>query len=211
MAHLPSVLEALLTAEAEFERALLDAAPLPEGDAKARDHLELVDQYHRYIPSAELRWIAMLLFQLRAYGVTDAEAMRRFIGLHNEHVQTLAADPEYCRRKRLPAQRLLEAAFSRGATENACINLEVYGRGRVAFDASTMKRLMVEFVGRDHIDRILTLLERIGLLASVRGNYNAHVFIATGRLEDLFMQYLSDVDRGVTAAGGKPGQAEERQ
>lgn len=208
MGHLPSVLEALLFAEAEFERALLEAAPLPDGDPKSRDYLELVDQYHRYIPSAELRWIAMLLFQLRAYGVTDADAMRRFLALHNEHVQALAADPEYCRRKRIPAQRLLEAVFSRGATENACINLEVYGRGRIAFDASTMKRLMVEFVGKDHVDRILLLAERVGLLASVRGNYNAHVFIDTGALEKVYRQYLANVDRGVTAAGAVPAEAE---
>jgi len=198
----------LLFAETEFERALLTTAPLPEGDAKSREHLDLVDQYHRYIPSSELRWIAMLLFQLRAYGVTDAEAMRRFVGLHNGHVQALAADPEYCRRRRIPAQRLLEAVFSRGAAENACINLEVYGRGRVAFDASTMKRLLVEFVGKDHVDKILLLLERVGLLGSVRGNYNAHVFIATGRLEDVFAQYLANVDRGVAAAGAVPAEAE---
>jgi hypothetical protein len=198
MIDLVAILEVLLNAEVEFERSLLEAAPLPAGDLKSPEYLDFVDQYHRFMPSNEVRAIAMLLFQLRAFEVTDAAAMRRFTALHNEHVQALAKDAEYCRRKRMPPQRLIEAVFSRGAIENACINMEIYGRGRLAFDASTMKRLMVEFVGKDQIDKALSVLERIGLLNSVRGNYNAHVFIAAGRLEDLYGQYLAAIDGGVT-------------
>jgi hypothetical protein len=197
MKDLVSILEVMLSADVEFERSLLEAAPLPAGDLKSPEYLDFVDQYHRFVPSNEVRSIAMLLYQLRAFDVTDAAAMRRFAALHNEHVQGLAKDPEYCRRKRMPPQRLTEAVFSRGAIENACINMEIYGRGRLAFDASTMKRLMVEFVGKDQIDKALNVLERIGLLESVRGNYNAHVFIAAGRLEDLYERYLGSIDDGV--------------
>src|SRR5271156_2776751 len=113
MIDLVSILEVLLSAEVEFERSLLEAGPLPAGDLKSSEYFDFVDQYHRFMPSNEVRSIAMLLYQLRTFDVTDAAAMRRFTVLHNDHVQTPAKNPDYCRRKPIPPQRLTEAVFSR--------------------------------------------------------------------------------------------------
>jgi hypothetical protein len=53
-ANLPDVLEALLRAEAEFVRRLLEAAALPEGSTNDPGYLELLTRYERYMPSAEV-------------------------------------------------------------------------------------------------------------------------------------------------------------
>src|SRR4051812_50092821 len=69
-ANLPKVHEALLRAEAELVRLLLEAAPLPEGSTKDPEYLELVTRYERYMPSKEVRAILDFFYMLTAYGVT---------------------------------------------------------------------------------------------------------------------------------------------
>ena len=95
--NLPDVLEALLEAEAEFMRLLLDAGPLPEGSAKDPKYLELVTRYEHYMPSSEVTAIARFLYMLDTYGVTNEEALRRLVTAHNERMVALAADTTYLR------------------------------------------------------------------------------------------------------------------
>src|SRR3954447_24696903 len=121
-ATLPAVLEALLRAETEFVRLLLEAAPLPEGSTKDPDYIELVMRYERYMPSAEVTAITRFLYMLDAYGVTDEDGLRRLITAHNERMTALAADTAYRTRMRLPKNRLLEARFKKGAINHTAMN-----------------------------------------------------------------------------------------
>src|SRR4051794_20775547 len=100
-ANLPNVLEALLQAEAELVRLLLEAAPLPEGSTRDPRYFELVTRYARYMPSREVTEIARFLYMLDTYGVTDEAGLRRLITAHNERMAALATDAAYLTRMRL--------------------------------------------------------------------------------------------------------------
>ena len=76
---LPGVLEALMRAEAELVRRLLEAAPLPEGSPRDARHFELMARYDRYMPSREVTEIARFLYMLDAFGVADGAAFRRLV------------------------------------------------------------------------------------------------------------------------------------
>jgi hypothetical protein len=204
--NLPDVLEALLRAEAELVRLLLDAAPLPEGSTKDPEYLELLGRYERYMPSDEVTAIARFLYMLDAYGTTDEQGLRRLIEAHNERMAALAADAAYLTRMRIPRARLLEARFTKDAANHAAMNF-AYHR-RVALDATGMGRLLVEFANRHQVAEAVNLLARLGFFDTVEGNYNAKVFLSTGRLEAVYRDYLAHVARGVGAALGRPGATE---
>ncbi len=201
-ANLPDVLEALLRAEAELVRLLLDAAPLPEGSTKDPEYFELVTRYERYMPSREVTAIARFLYTLDAYGVIDGEAMRRLIMAHNEHMAALAADAAYLTRMRLPKARLLEARFRKGAVDDAVSNLNDHGR--VALNATHMGRLLVEFANKHQVAEAMELLASLGFFEVASGAFASNVFVTTGRLEAVYRDYLAHVARGVGAALGGP-------
>jgi hypothetical protein len=206
-ASLPDVLEALLRAEAELVRLLLDAAPLPEGSTKDSDYMELVTRYERYMPSAEVTAIARFLYMLDAYGVTDEEGLRRLITSHNERMTALVADTAYLTRMRLPKARLVEARFTRDAANHTAMNFAYHHR--VALDATSMGRLLVEFANKHQVAEAINLLARLGFFEVVEGNFNAKVFLSTGRLEAVYRDYLAQVAQGVGAALGGPEKTTE--
>jgi hypothetical protein len=205
-ATLPDVLEALLRAEAEFVRLLLEAAPLPEGSTRDPDYLELVTRYERYMPSREVTAIARFLYMLDAYGVTDGEAMRRLVTAHNERMAELAADAAHLSRMRIPRDRLLEARFKKGAEDDAVSNFTDHGR--VALNATHMGRLLVEFANKHQVAEAMELLASLGFFEVASGAFASNVFVTTGRLEAVYRDYLARVARGVGAALGGPGATE---
>ncbi len=204
--NLPDVLEALLRAEAELVRLLLEAAPLPEGSTKDPEYIELLGRYERYMPSREVTAIARFLYTLDAYGVTDGEAMRRLVTAHNEHMTALAADAAYLSRMRVPRARLLEARFKKGAVDDAVSNFTDHGR--VALNATHMGRLLVEFANKHQVAEAMELLASLGFFEVASGAYNGKVFLTTGRLEAVYRDYLAHVAQGVGAALGGPGATE---
>jgi hypothetical protein len=208
-AALPDVLETLLQAEADFARLLREAAPLPEGSTKDSEYLELVTRYDRYVPSAEVTAIARLLYTLDAYGATDAKAIDQLIALHNERIAELASDTAYLHRMRIPKSRLLEAQFSGHARHNAVSNFKV--QGRVAIDATTMGRLLVEFANKNQVDEAMRLLAALGFFAKADGNYNSKIYLSTGKLEALYRGYLAQVARGVGEALGRSRAVRKRR
>lgn len=195
---LPNVLEALLGAEAELVRLLLEAAPLPPGSTKDPRHFELMARYDRYLPSAEATAIARLFYMLDAYGVTDEAALRRLLEAHNERVAALAADAAYLARMRMPRSRLLEARFTAGAAEHAAVNF-AYHR-RVALDATAVGRLLVEFANKTQLAEAMELLASLGLFETAPGAYNAKVFLSTGKLEAVYRGHLAHLAQGVAVA-----------
>jgi hypothetical protein len=206
-ANLPDVLEALLRAEAEFVQRLLEAAPLPEGSTKDPDYLELLTRYERYMPSAEVTAIARFLYMLDAYGVTDEAGVRRLITAHNERMTALLADTAYLTRMRLPKERLIEARFKKGAINHTAINF-AYHR-RVALDATSVGRLLVEFANRHQVAEAMNLLAQLGFFEMIEGNFHAKVFLTTGRLEAVYRDYLAQVAQGVGAALAGPEKTTE--
>jgi hypothetical protein len=196
----PGVLEAVLQAEAEFQRLLLDAAPMPEGSSKDFRYMELKDLHERYMPSAELMAIARLLYMLDAYGVTDGETLDRLIALHNARMTELADDAAYLHRMRVPRKRLLDAMFSGPAKRNAVRDFQEHGR--IALNATNMGRLLVEFANKAQVTEAMELLTSLGLLekAKDKGDYNSEVRVSTGRLEAIYRAYLTHLAHGVSAA-----------
>jgi hypothetical protein len=194
----PRVLEAVLQAEAVFARLLLDAAPMPDGDTKNTRHLERQARYDRYMPSHEVRAIASFLYMLRAYGVTNGEALRRLIEAHNTRIDELATDTNYLYRMRISRPRLVEAKFSENEADHAIGN---FNRGRgIAMDATTMGRLLVEFANKHQVAEAMELLTWLGFFNQVKGAYNANVRFTTGRLEDIYEAYLTHLAQDVSAA-----------
>lgn len=200
-AVLPDVLEALLQAEADFARLLREAAPLPEGSTKDSEYFELMTRYDRYVPSDEVTAIARLLYMLEAYGVTDEKAMDQLIALHNERMAELAGDMAYLTRMRIPKLRLLQAQFSGPARRNAVSNFTIHGR--VAIDATTVGRLLVEFANKNQVEEAMRLLATLGFFAKADANYNSKVYLSTGKLEALYRGYLAQVARDVGEALGR--------
>jgi hypothetical protein len=197
-AILPDVLEALLHADADFARHLLEAAPLPEGNARAPDYLELMTRYEKYMPSSEVTAIARFLYMLDAYGVTSEEALRRLIASHNEHMAELAADSAHLIRMGVPKKRLLEARFPKGAEDAAVMNF-TYHR-QVALDATAMGRFLVEFANRHQISEAMNLLAELGFFRVIPSVHAAKIYLSDGRLESIYREYLTQVAQGVGRA-----------
>ena len=205
-ADLPGVLEALMRAEAELVRRLLEVAPLPEGSPRDARHFELMARYDRYMPSREVTEIARFLFMLGAFGVADGAAFRRLVLAHNERMAALAADTAHLARLRLPKPRLLEARFTDGAVAHAALNFGCHRRP--ALDATGMGRLLVEFANKHQVAEAMELLAALGFFGVVPSTHNAKVFVSTGRLEAIYRDHLAQLARGVASALGGPGTKE---
>ena len=204
---LPGALEALVRADAEFARLLLDAAPMPEGSTKDPGYFELVTRYDRYMPSREVTAIMRFLYMLEAYSVSGGEALRRLIEAHNERMAALAGDAAYLTRMRVPKSRLLQARFTKGAVNHTVVNFAY--NGRVALDATAMGRLLVEFANKTQVGEAMELLASLGLFRTAEGNYNATVYLSTGRLEAVYRGYLAHVAQGLGEALAGPRGAVE--
>ena len=205
-ADLPGVLEALMRAEAELVRRLLEAAPLPEGSAKDARHFELMARYDRYMPSREVTEIARFLYMLDAFGVTDGAAFRRLVLAHTARMAALAADTAHLARLRRPKPRLLEARFTDGAATHAVLNFGCHRRP--ALDATGMGWLLVEFANKHQVAEAMELLAALGFFDTVPSTHNAKVFVSTGRLEAIYRDHLAQLARGVGGALGGPGTKE---
>jgi hypothetical protein len=129
---------------------------------------------------------------------TDEEAIDQLIALHNERMAELASDAAYLLRMRIQKPRLLEAQFSGPARRNAVSNVKDHGR--VAIDATSMGRLLVEFANKNQVNEAMRLLAALGFFAKADGDYYSKIYLSTGKLEALYRGYLTQVARGVGEA-----------
>jgi hypothetical protein len=206
------VLEGLLRAETEFANNLRTQAPLPPppGNPKGREYQKLIARYDRYIPSDVVRHIAMLLYELQAFGATDPEIMGRVIEAHNDRMKLVLNDPEYPKRTGITRERLQAAVFTPTAVRNARTNMFLDGQGKaVAFDQSCIQRLLVEFASRDMVIDAVELLVDLGCFMSKKGSSNATIYVSTGKLETIFAGFLASLERNI--CGARPAGAGSAQ
>ena len=207
--NLPQILEGLLLAEAEFARTLREQAPMPPGNPASGKYQELLARYDRYIPSDVVRAIAMLLYEFKAFGVTDAESIARVIELHNARIKAILDDPDYPKRSGISRERLRGAMFSDVALRNAKINMMLEGAGQsLAFDQSCIQRLLVEFVPRDKVIDAVELLVDLGCFETRKGSSNATIYVSAGILETVFAGFLAALGRNI---GGIKNIAEDER
>ena len=182
--------EVLHEARADFHNALV------EGSAVKDPHF--VAQL-RQEPAYQM---AEFFYLLRAFGLDGEAKLRRYVDLHNRHLETLQEDRAKMRRLGLSPTRVRKGLFS---PANVPKLVENYRTGDAAIDQSDLSRFLIEVMSPETSRKTAVILTEAGYLERRRSPYQSILVRSTGALERLFAHGLRQVRTALRENGADVG------
>ena len=190
--------EVLHEARADFHNALV------EGSAVEDPHF--VAQL-RQEPTYQM---AEFFYLLRAFGLDGEAKLRRYVMLHNRHLEALLEDRAKMRRLALIPTRVRKGLFSPASVPKL---VENYRTGDAAIDQSDLSRFLIEVMSPETSRKTAVTLTEAGYLERRRSPYQSVLVRSTGTLERIFARCLrhvrttlaDDASHAAEATGAAPG------
>lgn len=189
--------ELLHLARADFHGALVDGSAISDPHFVARLRQEPAYQ------------MAEFFYLLRAFRLDSEEKIRRYVALHNRHLEALQEDRPKMRRLGLSPTRVRKGLFS---PLNVPKLVENYRTGEAAIDQSDLSRFLVEVMAPETCRQTAVTLTEAGYLERRRTPYQSVLVRSTGALERIFARGLRRIRTALApeptpageAAGGAP-------
>jgi hypothetical protein len=127
--------------------------------------------------------LAEFLFALKSYGIEDAEKLRRFAELHNQHLLDIRNDRDRMLRYGLTPERL-EAALFTG--DNMTKLLANFATTRSTIDQSDLARFLVTVMSTETCRKLLLASEQAGFVERIRSPFGAVLIVSRGIMERVY-------------------------
>ena len=170
--------EVLHEARADFHNALVEGSAVKDPHFVAQLRQEPVYQ------------MAEFFYLLRAFGLDGEEKIRRYVALHNRHLEALQEDRAKMRRLGLSPTRVRKGLFSPASIPKL---IENYRTGDAAIDQSDLSRFLIEVMSPETSRKTAVTLTEAGYLERRRSPYQSILVRSTGALERIFARGLRHV------------------
>ena len=170
--------ELLHLARADFHGALVEGSAVGDPHFLARLRQEPAYQ------------MAEFFYLLRAFRLDSEEKIRRYVALHNRHLEALQTDRAKMRRLGLSPTRVRKGLFS---PDNVPKLVENYRTGDAAIDQSDLSRFLVEVMAPETCRQTAVTLTEAGYLERRRTPYQSVLVRSTGTLERIFARGLRQI------------------
>jgi hypothetical protein len=127
--------------------------------------------------------LAEFLFALKSYGIEDAETLRRFADLHNQHLLDIRNDRERMLRYGLTPERLDAALFT---GDNMSKLLANFSAPQPTIDQSDLARFLVTVMSTETCRKLLLASEKAGFVERVRSPFGAMLIVSRGIMERVY-------------------------
>ncbi|WP_423066945.1 hypothetical protein [Devosia sp. CN2-171] len=127
--------------------------------------------------------LAEFLFALKSYGIGDAETLRRFAELHNQHLLDIRNDRERMQRYGLTPERLDAALFT---GDNMSKLLANFSAPQPTIDQSDLARFLVTVMSTETCRKLLLASEQAGFVERIRSPFGAVLITSRGIMEEVY-------------------------
>ena len=127
--------------------------------------------------------LAEFLFALKSYGIGDAETLRRFAELHNQHLLDIRNDRERMLRYGLTPERLDAALFT---GDNMSKLLANFSAPQPTIDQSDLARFLVTVMSTETCRKLLLASEQAGFVERIRSPFGAVLITSRGIMEEVY-------------------------
>ena len=179
--------EVLHEARADFHSALVEGSVAQDPHFVAQLRQESAYQ------------MAEFFYLLRAFGLDGEAKLRRYVTLHNRHLEVLLEDRAKMRRLGLSPTRVRKGLFSSTSVPKL---VENYRIGDAAIDQSDLSRFLIEVMSPETSRKTAVTLTKAGYLERRRSPYQSVLVRSTGALERHFARGLRHVR--ITLADAPP-------
>ena len=170
--------EVLHEARADFHNALVEGSVVKDPHFVAQLRQEPTYQ------------MAEFFYLLRAFRLDGEEKIRRYVALHNRHLEALQEDRAKMRRLGLSPTRVRRGRFSPASVPKL---IENYRTGDAAIDQSDLSRFLIEVMSPETSRKTAVILTEAGYLERRRSPYQSVLVRSTGALERIFARGLRHV------------------